>query len=187
MTTLSLLRLVSKSVLAFSLSVPALAHAGQTPFGFEIGKSVASQIPSCSEETSRMCVERLEAEDIEVYKLRGEKNILGGRQQQVFVLQKEGSIEQVQILFKSSDLLFVNSLLAELFGEPSLVTKSKEWDGGSEQESHAKHWVAEDGVISLQDQTAVEGASVAFIRTHEDFKRTLEGVSHTESNVQLQL
>lgn len=187
MMTMSAFRFLSKSILAFALSFPVVAQAGQTPFGFEVGKSVASQIPSCSEESSKMCVERLEADGIEVFKLRGEKNILGGRQQQVFVLQKDGTIEQVQILFKSSDLFFVNALLAELFGEPSLVTKSKEWDGGSEQESHAKHWVAEDGVISLQDQTAVEGASVAFIRTHADFERTMEGVSRGESGAQLQL
>lgn len=187
MATFSFYKFVSKALLASSLALPALSLAAETPFGFEVGKSVESQLPSCSEESATMCVERLETQDIEVFKLKGEKNILGGRQQQVFVLQKNKSIEQVQILFRSSDLMFVNTLLTELFGEPSLITNSKEWDGGSEQVSHSKHWVAEDGVISLQDQTAVEGASVAFIRTHEDFKRTLEGVQVTERPEQIQL
>lgn len=187
MATFSFPKFASKSLLAATLLVPFFAQAGQTPFGFEIGKSVESQLRLCSEELSAMCAERLEPGEVEVFKLRGEKNVLGGREQQVFVLQKEGLIEQVQILFRSADLLFVNALLADLFGEPSLVTSSKEWDGGLEQVSHIKHWLTEDGVISLQDQTAVEGASVAYIRTQSDFERTLEAVQSEVDTKQRQL
>ena len=172
---------ISRILLSTAAAVPmycstaAPAFAVDTPFGFQIGAPVAGQLPECSTaDAITMCVEPQE-EDAhgKTYRLRHERNILGGSPQAVYLVETQQGIEQVQVVFPVQTVGLVKSILHHAFGEPALQGELKLWDGYDYKPAALQHWVLEDGVITLQDKTTQGDRAVAVIRSNHDFDRTL--------------
>ena len=152
---------------------PALA--ADTPFGFQIGIPVAGQLPECANSDSMtMCVEPQEEDNMgKTYRLRHERNILGGTPQAVYLVETPLGIEQVQVVFPVQTVGLVKSILNNAFGEPAMQGELKLWDGYAYKAAALQHWVLEDGVITLQDKTTQGDRAVAVIRSSHDFDRSL--------------
>lgn len=153
----------------------APAFAVDTPFGFQIGMPVAGQLPECSTaDAITMCVEPQDEDSFaKTYRLRHERNILGGSPQAVYLVETPKGIEQVQVVFPVQTVGLVKSILNHAFGEPALQGELKLWDGFDYKPAALQHWVLEDGVITLQDKTTQGDRAVAVIRSSQDFDRTL--------------
>lgn len=166
---------VQRMVICMSL-ITGTSYAGETPFGFEMGKTVASQLPRCAEvDGSRQCVELTETQGtLQVYQLRQARNILGGVPQSVHVVEGSQGIEQVQVAFPIQTAQRVKALLQAAFGEPSAVMDDELMLNDCAVPTHFQHWVLEDGVITLQVSDSDSGEAYALIRTPEDFQRVLK-------------
>ncbi|MDH4396238.1 MAG: hypothetical protein QE278_11195 [Limnobacter sp.] len=151
------------------------AFAADTPFGFQIGKPVADQLPECSNaDAATMCVEPQEEDAYgKTYRLRHERNILGGSPQAVYLVETQQGIAQVQVVFPTQTVGLVKSILNHAYGEPAMQGELKLWDGYGYKPAALQHWVLEDGVITLQDATTQGDRAVAVIRSNQDFDRTL--------------
>lgn len=151
------------------------AFAADTPFGFQIGIPVAGQLPECSTaDAVTMCVEPQEEDSYgKTYRLRHERNILGGSPQAVYLVETQLGIEQVQVVFPVQTVGLVKSILNHAYGEPVMQGELKLWDGYDYKPAALQHWVLEDGVITLQDKTTQGDRAVAVIRSNHDFVRTL--------------
>lgn len=169
-----LLRFLELVVLCFLLNLAQTALSAETPFGFKIGDSVRSQLKSCSStQPTQPCFEVIDSlPTVSTYKLHHEKNILGGINQQVYIVEKNDVIEQVQVVFSKHSLAQVSQILLTQFGPPQIQSSQPIWIGTSEYQANLSHWLLEDGVVSLQDTLKDQNLACAVIRTQSDFDRS---------------
>lgn len=170
-----LLRFIELLLLCIVLNLAHTALAAETPFGFKIGESVKNQLPPCTaDQPGTLCFELVDTlPSISTYKLRGEKNILGGIAQQVYLVERNDIIEQVQVVFGKEAIESVNQLLLMQFGPPQIRSTKPVWVDRYEYQANLSHWLLEDGVVSLQDTLGQRNLACAVIRTQEDFDKSM--------------
>lgn len=164
------MKTIFKSIcLAATLALASQAHSAMTPFGFELNKELATQMPQCEAQTTQMCFVPLETEaQLSSYEIRNEKNILGGRGQRVTVVTEQGIATSVLVGFSAEHFSFVGNLLLTVFGEPQSASN----EGSSEGFSSV--WHVEDGVITFQQATPSDpNVSLVTISTPDSFEKRL--------------